>query len=70
MTFAQSFKEGFEIFGESIATLINTVLLTVVYFAGIGMTSILSKLMGKQFIHQSKGWNDMDTYKAKLYRRF
>ena len=37
-------KKGQKIFGEDIAIIINSVLLTFVYFFGVGFTFLLAKL--------------------------
>jgi hypothetical protein len=41
----QDLKMGFHSFGESLITFINTLLLTVVYLLGVGMSALL---MGKK----------------------
>jgi hypothetical protein len=44
------FKKGFKEFGHSITAVINTLLLSIVYIIGIGLTSIIAKLSKKRFI--------------------
>lgn len=39
---------------NKIATLINFFLLTIVYFLGIGLTSIVAKIFGKRFFKSQK----------------
>jgi len=48
--FYRGFKRGMRIFGENIALIINTFLLTIVYLIGVGLTSILAKITGKHFL--------------------
>jgi len=48
--FITGFKKGQKFFGEAIATLINSILLTIVYFLGFGLTSIFAKIFGKHFL--------------------
>ncbi|MBS3136886.1 hypothetical protein J4232_00505 [Candidatus Woesearchaeota archaeon] len=43
-------KKGFLTFSHFIQTVVNTILLTIVYFVGIGLTSIISKLFGKHYL--------------------
>src|SRR3989344_2918389 len=49
-SFFIGFWEGQKLFGETIAIVINTVLLSVVYVIGVGLTSIAAKLFGKHFL--------------------
>lgn len=70
-------KEGAELFGEAIAALVNTVLLTIVYFVGIGLTSIIAKIFKKSFLDLDKKsysyWKNLNLRKKPLeeyYRRF
>ena len=48
--FIGGFIEGQKLFGEDIGTLVNSVLLSFVYFVGVGLTSIFMKLFGKKFL--------------------
>lgn len=43
-------KKVLEPIGKVISTIINFILLGVVYFIGIGLTSIIAKLFGKHFL--------------------
>ena len=45
--------EGSKIFGESVSSVINLVLLSFVYFFGVGLTSIFGKIFGKKFIEDN-----------------
>lgn len=48
--FFKGFKEGFGLFGKIISGLINAILLSIVYFIGVGVTSIICRLGGKRFL--------------------
>jgi hypothetical protein len=70
-------RAGFRAFGDDIATLINTLLLLVVYIVGVGVTSIIAKLTGKRFLKRkiaSVGaktyWNDIKDEKPELDTHF
>jgi hypothetical protein len=63
--FFEGFKDGMKSFGENIAIIINTVLLFLVYVLGVGITSIIAKIMGKRFLH-TKISKRRDSYWAKL----
>jgi hypothetical protein len=44
------FMEGSKMFGELISAIINLLLLSIVYFIGVGLTSIFAIVFGKRFI--------------------
>ena len=44
------FKKGMKCFSDNISTVINFLLLSIVYFIGIGLTSITAKIFGKHFL--------------------
>lgn len=75
MTF-QGYLKGFRSFGHDIATLVNSAILFVVYFVGIGLTFLASKIVGKRFlgVKQVKTyWSDLNLKKSRLedyYRQF
>jgi len=48
--FLKGLKEGQKKFGENLAIIINTLILSVAYFIGIGISSIFAKIFGKQFL--------------------
>tara|TARA_Y100000310_G_scaffold336305_1_gene420452 strand:- start:261 stop:503 length:243 start_codon:yes stop_codon:yes gene_type:complete len=77
--FIEGFKEGQSEFGETIAVIINSILLTFVYVFGVGLTSIIGKIMGKRFLHSEKEknkksyWKDLNLEKEKIenyYKQF
>jgi len=48
--FLSGLKKGQKNFGENISRIINSVLLTFVYFLGICLTSIFAKLFERRFL--------------------
>ena len=73
------FKEGQKAFIETIAVIINSILLSLVYILGVGITSIIGKLFKKNFLDMKVDkkaqsyWNDFDLKKKKVdeyYRQF
>ena len=48
--FFNGFKKGMKCFSDNISTVINFLLLSIVYFIGIGLTSITAKIFGKHFL--------------------
>ncbi len=65
MGFFKEFKQGQKSFGETIATLINSILLSLVYFIGVGGTSIIAKIFDKRFL-DLKIDRDSQTYWEEL----
>ena len=49
--FFKGVKQGMQNFGHAIGSIINTVSLTIVYFLGVGITSLFLKVMKKNFVH-------------------
>jgi len=48
--FLEGFVQGFKKFGLKFSNFVNYILLSIVYFFGIGLTSIVAKLLGKNFL--------------------
>lgn len=75
--FVKGFAAGFKNFGHNITNVVNFVLLFLVYFIGVGSTSLASKLSKKRFLDlKQKGetyWKERDLGKQtldKYYRQF
>lgn len=77
--FFQGFKKGTKDFGHNISTIINSVLLSIVYIIGVGLTSVIAKLVGKHFLDTKTSekadtyWTDLDLKKKSIedyYRQF
>ncbi len=58
--FILGFHKGFKQFAETASFVINTVLLTIVYFVGVGPVAIISKLRKKKYLELQT--NDSETY--------
>ena len=48
--FFKEFYDGFKSFGLLISTFVNFILLMIVYFTALGLTSLIGKLFGKNFL--------------------
>jgi hypothetical protein len=77
--FFSGMKAGFKEFGDNITCLVNSVLLCLVYFIGVGPTSLFARLSGKTFIETKINkktktyWSDLDLEKRPIdeyYRQF
>lgn len=76
--FFKGFKKGMGLFGEDIAIIVNTAFLAIVYFIGVGITSLVAKLFGKHFLEMKRSrkigsyWSSMQTKKTEdsFYKQF
>lgn len=77
--FLKGFKEGQKSFGETIAALVNSVLLSIVYLLGVGLISLFAKIFGKHFLltkieeNSKTYWEDLNLGKRPMgeyYRQF
>jgi hypothetical protein len=77
--FIRGFKKGFTGFSLNINSVISSILLSVVYILGVGLTSMLARLVGKHFLDvelSKKGetyWSDLNLEKKHIeryYRQF
>ena len=57
--FFNGFQKGIKGFSDNISTIINFILLSMVYLIGIGLTSITAKIFGKHFLDMK---NKKDSY--------
>ncbi len=70
--FTKGFSKGMTRFGHNIAAIVNTILLAVVYMIGVGVTSIISKLVRKNFLQRKVDkvrksyWSDLNLMKKPL----
>ena len=62
--FLKGFQKGMYNFSSSISVIINSILLTMVYFIGVGITSVVAKLVDKHFLDIRK--IKKDTYWSSL----
>ena len=77
--FLGGFKFGFKNFSHSISLVVNLILLSVIYFIGVGLTLIVAKLFKKKFLDTlmekkpKTYWSPLDLGKRPLkdyYRQF
>ena len=77
--FIKGIKQGQKYFGETIAAIINLILLSIVYIIGVGITSIAAKTFKKKFLDikinkKTKSyWQDLnlkDKPIEEYYRQF
>ena len=73
----EPFKKGMKYFGETIVILINSILLSVVYIFGVGVTSLIGKFSKKKFLDKEMGktsyWKELNLKKKEkeaYYRQF
>jgi len=52
--FFNGFQKGIKGFSDNIITIINFLLLSIVYLVGVGLTSISAKIFGKHFLDMKK----------------
>ncbi len=52
--FFNGFQKGIKSFSDNIISIINFLLLSIVYLIGIGLTSITAKIFGKHFLDINK----------------
>ncbi len=79
MKIIDDFMDGQKMFGEDISRIVNTVLLTIVYILGVGLTSIVAKLAKKNFLdlkinkETESYWSELNLGKSPMqeyYRQF
>jgi hypothetical protein len=77
--FLKGFKKGTHAFGDTIAVIVNSALLAMVYLIGVGLTALGCKLFKKQFLDlkpdpKAKSyWSELNLKKRKIeehYRQF
>jgi len=75
--FIDDLKEGQKLFGETLAIIVNSALLSLVYLVGIGLTSIIAKIFGKKFLdlnfEKKSYWEDLNLGKKEIkdyYKQF
>ena len=77
--FFTGLKQGMKEFGENINLIVNSVLLLFVYIIGVGITSLIAKIVGKHFLERKLSkeaktyWSDLNIKRKPLkeyYRQF
>lgn len=62
LLFMKGFKKGFKEFTDCIVALVNTILLIFVYVFGVGISSVLAKIIGKNFMDVKTSKKTQDSY--------
>ena len=77
MKFFKGFKKGMKGFGDNLTIIINSILLSLVYIIGVGLTSLFAKLFRKKFLELKKRrgtyWSELNLKKKSTedyYRQF
>lgn len=65
--FLAGLKDGFRNFSHSVTDAVNFILLFFVYFIGVGMVSVASKVLGKHYLDLKK--NGSSWVQRKLGKR-
>lgn len=76
--FYKGFKSGMKSFGNTLTIIINSILLSIVYLIGVGLTSIMAKILKKRFIsldlsNKKSYWSELNLKDKPLeeyYRQF
>lgn len=76
--FVSGFRKGFTDYGLFMADSVNYILLSFVYFFGVGFTAILARVSGKHFLQLRKSakktcWLDNKISRSEIdqyYRQF
>ncbi|MEK6871328.1 MAG: hypothetical protein AABX16_00320 [Nanoarchaeota archaeon] len=77
--FLEGMKEGQKLLGEDIAQIINLILLSIAYILGVGITSLIAKIVGKHFLelnidkNKKSYWEELQLgtrKKEEYYRQF
>ena len=62
--FWHEFKNGMKLFGDTLAAIVNSFLLLIVYIVGVGITSIVAKISNKHFLQKNleeeSYWDNLD----------
>jgi|APSaa5957512535_1039671.scaffolds.fasta_scaffold336451_2 hypothetical protein len=64
-----TFKKGIYKFIADMNLLINSIIMFLIYFFGVGITSILSKIFGKHFLYitqKDSYWHDINLNKDSI----
>ena len=73
------FKKGIRDFGHNLTLIVNSILLSIVYCIGIGVTSIIAKIFRRHFLETKTSeeketyWSDLDLKTRPIedyYRQF
>ena len=62
----KEFKKGMGDFSENISIIVNSILLSLIYFVGVGLTAILAKVVKKSFLDTKIGLTCIEFSKEVL----
>jgi len=77
--FFSGFKNGFLDFNKLIANIVNSILLSIAYFIGVGLTSFFARISNKHFLNNTRlqknntYWSDLNLKTRDIkeyYRQF
>ena len=76
--FWKGFKKGAKNFSGNISVIVNSFLLLIVYLVGVGLTSVIAKIVGKKFLEtkiekeKKSFWKEIKWSKKKedYFRQF
>ena len=60
--FWRGWKKGFGLVGGTIGSTVNLILVTFIYFIGVGPVALVAKLFRKQFLPFSRRNEKVDSY--------
>ena len=78
-SFIKGFKIGFNFFKENISIIINSILLSIIYIIGIGLSFLIAKILRKGFLdtkidkNKNSYWLNLNLGKKKedyYYKQF
>ena len=78
-SFLEGVKGGQKKYGESLAAIVNSILLSLAYFLGVGLTFIFAKLSKKHFLDlkldrsRESYWEELNLDKERIesyYKQF
>ena len=67
--FFKGLQQGFKNFGHTITGVINFFMLLIVYILGIGIISIISKLVGKHYLDLKKSGSKSNWHEHKVTKQ-
>jgi len=67
--FANGFVTGFKEFGELLSSVFNFILLLIVYFTALGITSLVGKTVNKKFLELSANKNKKSYWNKRSLKR-
>ncbi|HDY67895.1 MAG TPA: hypothetical protein ENH85_08910 [Candidatus Scalindua sp.] len=71
MNIIKGIKKGMKYFGVVVSSIINSVLLLFIYLFGVGLTALIAKISGKNFLeikilNRSSYWSNLDLTKKPI----